>query len=338
MELAMAVAEKTLEERAPRNPERELAFSSLLGGLYVLASLWIVFAGWWKLWSELFPSTTALSVADALLLIVLAGTAVGELFFGLYLEKVASPPRGFRAGTFIVCVAALFILWITDWIGGLLAEQEMGGFGIALTLAVVAGLIFAMTRIFFRPGFSRSLVHLEDQGWFHASSYKPNQGVRVRRFTMLAFLVLGACGIWVMIMRKALGSDVLGTGNHWELTLPFTLDSDTGVYRYFPLVYQVHYTIPLTLIVLLIWLSWRVVNWPAFTDFLIATEAEMNKVSWTSRRRLFQDTIVVLVTVFLLTVFLFAIDLLWIKALTSVQVLKVDMKAEQMRQQEKSQW
>ena len=33
-------------------------------------------------------------------------------------------------------------------------------------------------------------------------------------------------------------------------------------------------------------------------DFLIATEAEMNKVSWTTRKRLVKDTIVVLVTVF----------------------------------------
>ena len=39
----MAVAEKTIVERTPRKPERELAFTSLLGGLYVLLGLWIVF-------------------------------------------------------------------------------------------------------------------------------------------------------------------------------------------------------------------------------------------------------------------------------------------------------
>ncbi len=33
-----------------------------------------------------------------------------------------------------------------------------------------------------------------------------------------------------------------------------------------------------------LWLAWRVVNVPSFADFLIATEAELNKVSWTTRR------------------------------------------------------
>ena len=57
----MAVAEKTIAERTPRNPERELALASLLGGLYVLAGLWIVFAGLWELWANLFPSETLTS-------------------------------------------------------------------------------------------------------------------------------------------------------------------------------------------------------------------------------------------------------------------------------------
>jgi preprotein translocase SecE subunit len=60
-----------------------------------------------------------------------------------------------------------------------------------------------------------------------------------------------------------------------------------------------------------IWLSWRVVNMPVFADFLIATEAELNKVSWTTQRRLVQDTIVVLVTVVLLAGYLFAWDQGW---------------------------
>ncbi|MBM4071681.1 MAG: preprotein translocase subunit SecE [Planctomycetes bacterium] len=95
---------------------------------------------------------------------------------------------------------------------------------------------------------------------------------------------------------------------------------------------------PLILFGLLIWVPWRIVNWPLFADFLIATDAEMNKVSWTTRKRLFQDTIVVLVTVFLLTTFLFFIDILWIRVLSAVQVLRVDVRAEQLKQTEKTQW
>ncbi len=88
------------------------------------------------------------------------------------------------------------------------------------------------------------------------------------------------------------------------------------------------------------WVSWRIVNWPVFADFLIATEAEMNKVSWTSRKRLIQDTVVVLVTVALLTTFLFIVDILWIKVLSWdwIQVLRVDPGSELRKQSEKTQW
>ena len=42
------------------------------------------------------------------------------------------------------------------------------------------------------------------------------------------------------------------------------------------------------------WLIFRLVQYPPFADFLIATEAEMNKVSWTSRDDLNRATTVVL--------------------------------------------
>jgi preprotein translocase SecE subunit len=70
-------------------------------------------------------------------------------------------------------------------------------------------------------------------------------------------------------------------------------------------------TVPLLLLAVSLWMAWRIVNMPTFADFLIATEAELNKVSWTTQRRLVQDTIVVLVTTALLTVFLFGTDQVW---------------------------
>jgi len=73
----------------------------------------------------------------------------------------------------------------------------------------------------------------------------------------------------------------------------------------------VQYTLPLLLLVGSLWLAWRIVNLPAFADFLIATEAEMNKVSWTTQKRLIQDTVVVLVTVVLMALFLFGMDWGW---------------------------
>ncbi|MCS6850332.1 MAG: preprotein translocase subunit SecE [Gemmataceae bacterium] len=92
-----------------------------------------------------------------------------------------------------------------------------------------------------------------------------------------------------------------------------TLRPATGTveYRQLTLIPYVWLTVPLLLVVLTVWLAYRIVNYPVFADFLIATEAELNKVSWTPRKRLFQDTIVVLVTVLLLTFFLATVDVGW---------------------------
>jgi preprotein translocase SecE subunit len=83
------------------------------------------------------------------------------------------------------------------------------------------------------------------------------------------------------------------------------------VYGTLTLLPSLRYTVPLLLLAASLWLAWRIVNMPTFADFLIATEAELNKVSWTTQRRLVQDTIVVLATVVLLAGFLFAMDQAW---------------------------
>ena len=59
------------------------------------------------------------------------------------------------------------------------------------------------------------------------------------------------------------------------------------------------------------WIIFRLVQYPPFVEFLIATEAEMNKVSWTSRDDLYRATSVVLTTVLLMAVFLFGVDWVW---------------------------
>jgi len=49
-------------------------------------------------------------------------------------------------------------------------------------------------------------------------------------------------------------------------------------------------------------------NRPKVADFLIATESEMKKVSWSSKAELIGSTVVVIVTVLLLALFIFAVD------------------------------
>ena len=87
--------------------------------------------------------------------------------------------------------------------------------------------------------------------------------------------------------------------------------SGITIFQSVTLLPGIQFTIPMLLLAVSLWLAWRIVNMPTFADFLIATEAELNKVSWTTQKRLVQDTIVVLVTVVLMSVFLFGMDWTW---------------------------
>ena len=53
-------------------------------------------------------------------------------------------------------------------------------------------------------------------------------------------------------------------------------------------------------------LAWRLMNKPANVDFLIATDSEMKKVNWTSRKELIGSTKVVIIFMFLIAFILFA--------------------------------
>ena len=61
-------------------------------------------------------------------------------------------------------------------------------------------------------------------------------------------------------------------------------------------------------------LDFAIVNWPSFADFLIAVEAEMNKVSWPSRTELIRASMVVIVLMFGLAPCCYTYDLVlnWI--------------------------
>jgi preprotein translocase subunit SecE len=58
-------------------------------------------------------------------------------------------------------------------------------------------------------------------------------------------------------------------------------------------------------------LAWRLMNKPGNVDFLIATDGEMKKVNWTSRRELIGSTKVVIIFMFLIAFILFAIDIIF---------------------------
>lgn len=81
-------------------------------------------------------------------------------------------------------------------------------------------------------------------------------------------------------------------------------------------------TVPPVLMVIGLWVAYRLVNLPAFADFLIAVEAEMNKVSWPTRAELYRSSAVVLVTVFVLATLLFFFDFFWREFFMTVGVVE----------------
>jgi preprotein translocase SecE subunit len=56
-------------------------------------------------------------------------------------------------------------------------------------------------------------------------------------------------------------------------------------------------------------LLWRYLNKPNVVDFMIATESEMKKVNWTSKKDLIGSTKVVIIFMFLIAAVLFLIDI-----------------------------
>ena len=70
------------------------------------------------------------------------------------------------------------------------------------------------------------------------------------------------------------------------------------------------------------WISFRVVNMPRFADFLIAVEAEMNKVSWPSKGELIRSSLVVIFVLFFLMAVLFGFDLVWGWLFEAIGILK----------------
>ncbi len=120
------------------------------------------------------------------------------------------------------------------------------------------------------------------QELFKTGIHKRNQGRISRQVTFFAVLLVAAAGLF---------------------RLSQILPSEVG--------YAVGYGVPFGLAFVAAWVAYRMVNYPMFADFLIAVEAEMNKVSWPTRTELYRGSIVVLVTIFLLAGVLFFYDLVW---------------------------
>ncbi|MBS3735035.1 MAG: preprotein translocase subunit SecE [Phycisphaerae bacterium] len=117
--------------------------------------------------------------------------------------------------------------------------------------------------------------------------YKRGQGRYVRISTFVAAMVLIVAGAWV------LSSFLSG----YIVTRPALI----------------RFGAPTLLAAALALLAFRMVNRPKSADFLIGTEGEMKKVSWSSRKEVIGSTKVVIVTALILASLLFGVDYVFSK-------------------------
>ena len=67
---------------------------------------------------------------------------------------------------------------------------------------------------------------------------------------------------------------------------------------------------------------WRLMNKPSHVDFLIATDSEMKKVNWTTRKELIGSTKVVVIFVILISLILFGLDVVFGYFFQMIKVLE----------------
>jgi len=80
--------------------------------------------------------------------------------------------------------------------------------------------------------------------------------------------------------------------------------------------------IPLVIFAVLGWLIFKLVNMVKFADFLIATEGEMKKVSWSSKKEIVTSTKVVIFTVIVMALLLAAVDFGFYQLFAWIGVIK----------------
>ncbi len=132
-------------------------------------------------------------------------------------------------------------------------------------------------------------------GFFHV--YKPGQGYWTRMGTV------AGCVLLLALVGKFLFDQITGhfTAENTKLVAGCIVGG-----------------IVLASAVFLWWLLTR----PTVADFMIATESEMKKVNWTSRKELIGSTKVVIFFMFMISAVLFAIDIIFGYVFHWITVLK----------------
>jgi preprotein translocase SecE subunit len=313
--MAMAVADAPAAASESRKPTPvNLGQLGLAGTLYVILAYLAVAHGVPYAYSTYLVKGGGLGASFGLLLVVIAAAAVAIVLWRNLFPRV----HGLRSAVAIGVGDALIgflvvycVSWLLDALfGGYFSAETRQWVGIGVMAGLAILWIRFMLRRFNGASFPKRMEKIEDGGWFTTEPFKKMQGLRIRRITMLSVMITVGLGIYYYLFRTG-GS--LNQPTLWSL--PFFPSTDLIIFRAAGL------TIPLLLTALTLWFSYRLVNYPRFAEFLINTEAEMAKVTWTSRKRLIRDTGVVLLTVLILSAFLYFLDIIWVIILRLIGVL-----------------
>lgn len=124
-------------------------------------------------------------------------------------------------------------------------------------------------------------------------------------------------GYWTR-MGTAIGAGLIGTLITWQIYAQVpAFFADTARGRRVGLIAAAIFA------AIYAFIAWRLMNKPANVDFLIATDSEMKKVNWTSRRELIGSTKVVILFMFGIAIILFVLDLLFNTLFYAIRVLEV---------------
>lgn len=326
----MATAVESSSQSQAPSPPAGLVTASLIGAIYVLASLAVVLYAVPTFWTEVVGNSLAgNNLLEGTLKVGLKLGAILALGWFGYTLMGTNPPKGLRGGIFLIVVSVALIFFVVCGLG----TTMDGAPGQVITGVIGVAMIFGAFRLITSSRGERWMISLEEQGWFHAKAYKRVLGLRVRRLTILGILLLFGSGVYSLIFTGGLPAE-------WVVHLPFTQQAGApeGTPRAITLLTDARNTLPVILIALTLWFAYRAVNVPTFAEFLIATEAEMNKVSWTSRKRLTQDTIVVLVTTILMALFLLLVDLFWGWLLSTSTVGVLPPKPTKQERVQEAKW
>jgi len=130
-----------------------------------------------------------------------------------------------------------------------------------------------------------------------ARLYKPTQGRITRQVTGGAIWLAFAICAW----------------RWWQVPLGLDwLSSFAGVESEKSVLEVLRWVGPSILLLVGLWTGYRIVNYPRFADFLIAVEAEMNKVMWPSQDELVRSSVVVIILLLAFAGLMYVFDLAWV--------------------------